>query len=315
MPNCVIVFHEIPSKLWFYKIIKQIKYIYNTVSIKSIKSYMEFKINLHNSCHLTFDDGHISFYEYAYPIIKEYNIPVSLFVSPKIIINNEIFWFNKIQYLLERYGSKILIKHISRIINIKPQYLLDYSIWAIIKSLKQIDIEKLINKIGDHSYVNNIKLQNISKNQLIEISNNKNINIGAHSLNHPILSNESINIVKNEIIESVSQLSNIINKNVSTFAYPNGILNLDFREREIDILKNIHISLSFSTVNNSFNRLSNPLAIPRVSAKSINEHSYKFFARILLLSQWTKIRKIVNKNKDYNHHRQRLYLHNKFYCK
>ena len=46
-----------------------------------------------NCCHLTFDDGHISFYNNAYPIIKDYKIPASLYVSPEIVQNKELYWF------------------------------------------------------------------------------------------------------------------------------------------------------------------------------------------------------------------------------
>jgi len=47
-------------------------------------------------CHITFDDGDKTFYTVAYPILKKHNVPATLFVSPKIVVKQENFWFQEI---------------------------------------------------------------------------------------------------------------------------------------------------------------------------------------------------------------------------
>ena len=71
------------------------------------------------------------------------------------------------------------------------------------------------------------------------------VTIGAHTINHPVLKNESDTGCRYEIAESVKQLELILEKPVKYLAYPNGRLHLDFGEREMNYLKESNIALYF----------------------------------------------------------------------
>ena len=57
------------------------------------------------SCIITFDDGYSSVYEYVYPIIKEYNIPITLFIVNNLVgVNGYMSW----DQLKEMHSNKLV---------------------------------------------------------------------------------------------------------------------------------------------------------------------------------------------------------------
>ncbi len=53
-------------------------------------------------CAITFDDGWIDNYEVAFPIIKKYQIPITIFISPETIGSNLFFWSESLWSLANR---------------------------------------------------------------------------------------------------------------------------------------------------------------------------------------------------------------------
>ena len=82
--NKILNFHLVNDGDWFDKIIRIIRSRYNMVSIGTLEQYYRGEISLKNACHITVDDGDETFYRVIYPVLKKYNIPASLYVSPKI---------------------------------------------------------------------------------------------------------------------------------------------------------------------------------------------------------------------------------------
>ena len=116
---------------------------------------------------LTIDDGFSSFYENAWPILKEKKIPFILFISTREV------------------GSK------------------GYMTWD---QIKELDKENFV-EIGNHSHT------------------------------HEYLVDESYEVIKDDIVKSISIFKNELGKNSKFFSYPFGEYSLEF--------KNIVRSLGF----------------------------------------------------------------------
>ena len=99
--------------------------------------------------------------------------------------------------------------------------------------------------------------------ELIELSQSGLVEIGAHTLSHPILSLEDNSRSRHEIIQSIKELSSLLDKEIHYFAYPNGIEGLDYGDREMNYLKEAGIKMAFSVNPNIIDENTNPLSIPR----------------------------------------------------
>lgn len=65
---------------------------FHFISAKELYKFYYENIPLSNTCHLTIDDGWISTYKIIFPLLKKYNIPASIFVSPRFCKEEKNFW-------------------------------------------------------------------------------------------------------------------------------------------------------------------------------------------------------------------------------
>jgi len=289
--NKTINFHDVKDIVWFDKTINILKNKYTLVSAQDLESYYYHKKVLKNTCHITVDDGDISFYTIIYPILKKYDVPATLFVSPKVLAEHSNFWFQEIR----GYSSEFK-EWIANYLKLELEPLDKYSVVSILKNLKIYDIWNIIDSYKKEYNIEDKKPQNMNIDQLLEVENSGLVTIGAHTLQHPILHNETYNASEHEIIESINLLSNILNHEIKYFAYPNGQPNIDFSIREMNILKKVNCKLAFSTESKNFTLKDNPFSIPRYGLSYGNESFIKM--KLLFGEYWEKIKKIKSNGEN-----------------
>ncbi len=255
----IINFHDIYDRKWFEETIDVIQELYEIVPFSEIQNFYQGKSTTKKVAHLTVDDGHISTHSIIYPVLKERNLTASIFVSPKIIQDNTNFWY----FECGDYDKEKLRLCISEVLEIEVQKLKDFYPRSIMKTLKLDQNWSIIN-LYQNKYNQLTKPgQYINAQQLIELEKSGVFEIGAHTLNHPILANESDDISYLEIFDSVKNLSEMLGRKVTTFAYPNGTPELDFGSREMKFLRQAEVNYAFSFEFKNLNKKDNLLSIPR----------------------------------------------------
>jgi len=289
--NLILVFHSVPSKPLFRNTIKTIQKIYNFISIETIESCCYDNKKINNCCHICFDDGDRTIYENAFPILAEMNVPATLFVSPKVICNESNYWFQELRYIRKYLNDKLLKETICEIVDCDYRQIKKYKILSIFKCMKLVDILKIINTIKEKYSIKVKKKYNITNDQLYELYDSGIFTMGAHTMNHPILHNETYDDAEKEIHDSVKKLSEMLETDIKYFAYPNGITNLDFNLREQLILKKNKIKLAFTTDSNFYNNTTNPFSIPRSGFSGLKiEYFYPYIlCKLFLVPIWNNI--------------------------
>lgn len=291
MPK-IINFHDIYDPQWFRDTIEVILESYEIVPFSTIKDfYNGEKINS-KAVHLTVDDGHISTYSIIYPILKELGLSASIFVSPKIIKEQTNFWYAE----CGDYDPEKLKDCIADVLTITRDKLADFYPISLMKTLPLETNWKIINTYQNRFNIRRKSCQYISVEQLLELEQSGIFSIGAHTMNHPILANESEINSTNEISDSIIELSKLLDRKIETFAYPNGSKRLDFGEREMNILKDSNINYAFSFEFKNLSTSDNLLSIPRYGLY----HGDKNFIRKKLKfgATWEPLKKMIFNNED-----------------
>jgi len=279
LPNTIITLHEIKDSKWLNNVIISLKNHYHLVSAKEFENYYYNNTDLKNACHLTFDDGDLSFYNNVLPLIKKHKIPVSTYVSPMMAKERRNFWFQEIR----GYNQEKLFEIAQKIINDKNRNIQPAAIKPFLKTLRIETILEIIKLYQKETNTLPKPPMNMTDKQLIEIKSTGLVEIGAHTLNHPILINESDESATYEIEKSIDQLSEILNCDTKYFVYPNG----DYGEREINILKKKGIKLAFSIKRGKISQLNNTYCIPRSGSPfispSIHNRSPYIYSKCILM--------------------------------
>lgn len=237
--------------LWF-------KNRYALISYEQLRNYLRGNLALKNACMLSVDDGWKSAYDVIFPVMRQHNVPFTIFVSPEICSQETNFWYYTYKYLNPEEIKDVIVgrKHFDSEVR-------KFTADLILKELPIDEVYDILNEVKylhpeieiPRGFINTRELLLMKKSGLVEI--------GAHTLIHPILANETQVRADYEIKRSISGLSDLIGKEVRTFAYPNGIGGLDYGQREMDILKKAGVELAFSVDPDCITSKSNLLSLPR----------------------------------------------------
>jgi peptidoglycan/xylan/chitin deacetylase (PgdA/CDA1 family) len=282
----------------------QMRYITKTHKImplyKLAKALQEGKSLEGKIAVVTFDDGYKDSYLHAFPILKKYNIPATIFLITGHIDKGNLFWFDKIRYIL--YNTKIKKIELEDF----GEFLVDSidnklrSMFIIVEKLKKIPNEKkddILIKLTDICNINipsDLGREIILSWDEVKEMNEYDIIFGAHTVTHPILTKVSLDQARFEISQSKKDIEKRINQNIDTFCYPNGTIE-DFNNNIIEIVKNSGFSCAVTTLPLANASKTNLYKLGRMFT-SWNFDSFKFLTSGL----YSDATKIINRMRGLN---------------
>lgn len=179
---------------------------------------------------VTFDDGYADNYTHAFPILKQLNLPATIFLSTGYLDNPRLFWWDAIAYCVKHTPlAKINLPHVSpQALPLQSQASQRHSINQILRWIKSVPEEEknaFLEQLPDLLQVtlptDISSAHQLSWQQVQEMSKNG-IEFGGHSVTHPILTNISAMQLNEEIAGSRCIIEKHIQKEVLVFSYPNG---------------------------------------------------------------------------------------------
>jgi len=219
---------------------------------------------------ITIDDGYRDSYEIAYPLLRRYNLPATVFVVTEFADRRCWIWTDKARYLCARADRQWLTTTIN-----------DHESWLelgdeasrgraalrlndLLKQLpnevKEEALERLARTLGVClPKAPPEELSSITWEQAREMDANG-IGIGSHTMTHPILTNISAEHLHRELHGSRSRLEEVLGRQVEQFCYPNG----DNDERVQREVARAGYRVAVTTVNGLNNRGDDPLTLRRV---------------------------------------------------
>lgn len=186
-------------------------------------------------CVVTFDDGWLDNYTHAYPILREYSIPATIFLPTGFIGTTKWFWPDKLGYLL-RYSStnampeerKSCLASLDRWHPLAEGFSREDcngNIDSLIEACKGLPEEEICATIEQISRTLDVEFPNsrafLDWREVKEMSRHG-ISFGSHSCTHKILTKLPPGEIKNEIEDSLHALQEKEINYIPVFCYPNG---------------------------------------------------------------------------------------------
>jgi peptidoglycan/xylan/chitin deacetylase (PgdA/CDA1 family) len=281
------LFTQLPVEL-FEKQVRFLKSKYNVISLSEFISHLKGDKSLPDmAAMITFDDGFKSNYTLAFPLLKKYNLPATIFLTVDYIGTDKLLWFDELFLLImQSVNSGIDIASLNHVLRLPTGISRDYSNLYpnIAKGLKKLSYEEIIDKISilrnavgvcDDQVSENFKL--LDWDNVIEMKKSGLIEFGVHTATHRILSKLSGQDFEDEIKRPKEGLSERLGDEVLSFAYPNGIPYVDFFKEHQDYLKNTGYLCAFSTGEWLNSAEANPFCIGRISVGNDITSNMDFF--------------------------------------
>ena len=230
---------------------KHMEYLKNNYQFISLDTPLNEWPSYGNSIILTFDDGYYDFYKYALPVLKQLNIPATLFVTTANINTNEELWTDELCRCI--FSPKIYHE------SFRLRNSLFSGVWSVDSVQNKARLYQVLHglfKLSSYRerayYLEQLRVwagltpngrQNrrcLNKKEIKEISESG-IVIGAHTISHPSLRWQKPYEVDEEICGSKETLEGIIGKKIDLFSYPFGTIT-DYSKDTIECVRNAGFS-------------------------------------------------------------------------
>jgi len=233
---------------------------------------------------ITFDDGYADNYLNALPILKKKQLTATFFIASGYL-NGGIMWNDSIIETLRNYTGKQLdlsdinLGHYSTRTNKEKSQAAS----KIIQKIKHLTPQKR-QSITDYlcdTYINNLPDDLMLTNEQLLMLHQSNMEIGGHTVTHPIMSKTPFVQLQQEITNNKQTLESLLNTPIHFFAYPNGKPGQDYFPEQVQLIKDNGFKAAVSTQWGVANHKSDIFQLPRFTPWDLSP--VKFMIRMIYM--------------------------------
>lgn len=267
------------TKAQFEQHLSLFKQYFNVLSLPEAYQRLKEGTLPANALCITFDDGYKDNVEVALPLLKTYDMPASFFIATGFL--NDSLMFNDVITETVRQINDILVVH-SRAYTCSTTEGKRQAIHALIQYIKPLTKAQRIEALK--RFLPEVALPNLMMGlDGLQKLDMEGMHIGAHTINHPLLSQVTAEEAFKEIETSKLSLEEILQKPIRWFAYPNGKYGQDFNDTHVKQLKKLNFSGALTTDKGVATRDSHRFMLPRFTPWQREQKRFlfnMFFARI-----------------------------------
>lgn len=223
-----------------------------------------------NALALSFDDGYRDNYTLAYPVLKRFGVPATIFLTTKYIDQAANPWNAELSHAIKKTGQSRLVLTFNghdEFFDMHSEQARLQTLDRLLAILRNIPDTEKRQKLKD--IYDQLKIKDFSAlagmmmtwDQVREMKQ-YGISFGAHTVNHPILTRIPIEESKKEMEDSRCKIETELDEAVELFAYPNGNAR-DFNESHKALAKDAGFKAAFSTLHGMNTTETDPYAFRR----------------------------------------------------
>jgi peptidoglycan/xylan/chitin deacetylase (PgdA/CDA1 family) len=249
---------------------------------------------------IAFDDGYADNLLAAKPLLEQRGMPATVFVASGHVQNGQPFWWDELERLLLRPGRlpsvlTLEIRHETLTWNLDEDaaYASDraekWDAWTVfdardpgqrhriyralcsrLRLLDHIERDRALEQLRSVAApeVAAEKMPRpLAVAELARLAEGDLIEVGAHSVTHPVLAQLPPERQREEVADSKRQLEEIVGRPVNSFAYPFGT-SADFDETTVRLVREAGFARACANVAARLNRRTDPFRIPRVVVRN-----------------------------------------------
>lgn len=273
---------------------------YNIVSIKDlVKHITGEKMLSGNITAITFDGGYIGNYAYAFPVLKQYDCPATIYVITDPL-DGKLPWHRKLMYLFSMADCQSLTFSYGNgkkfHMNMKTKYEKKLAREYIYKECLKMNEEERNRIMESLSEKMKLALAGLTQkvflswDQVREMRRSGLIDIGSHTLSHPRLTGISLNEARREILLSKQRIEDELGENIDSFCYPDGLFSPEIVNLVKDAGYSSALAVTTPYIWNDLNQVGDDVYILRRIC--MPDKSYKILLRSELSGTTRTVKKI-----------------------
>jgi peptidoglycan/xylan/chitin deacetylase (PgdA/CDA1 family) len=259
----VLAYHGIHNSDNFERQLRFLKQNYSLISTAELAGFFKDKKELPKKPLLiTSDDGDLSLYNKAFPVIEKLKVPFTIFLITDLINSEKPFWWNEIRYYLGQKAG-------------------DKKSWEV-KEWPNRQREDYLKELREGSDKRPPKQRQLSSTEIAEMKK-AGISFANHSHTHPMFDQCTAEELESELTQAKAILDNE-GLESEVFAYPNG--NYSGKTEKMLQKHGIELAFLFDHKLNKSVKTLNPF---RISRLAVNDTTPLWKFKLILSGWHTKI--------------------------
>lgn len=216
---------------------------YKIVSLSELLARLENGDPAGDLVAITFDDGYQDNYHCAFPILRRYGLPATIFLTTGSIDDRQPLWFERLAGAFQRTPSEFVDVEIDiprrfRLRTAEERLAANDVVFGLLRVLPDVERREYVAGILDQLGAGDVtdrRGKMLTWDQAREMERHG-IAFGGHTVTHPFVSKLTPEGMRWEISESKARIESELQAAVEHFAYPNG-REEDFAPWNKDVLR------------------------------------------------------------------------------
>lgn len=233
---------------------------------------------------VTFDDGYADNWHAAVPILEKHAVPATVFVSSGQIGHREPFWWDELGMML--LGGTPLpsvltldVEGARQMWNVPagqaesgqdhPRQALYRSVARYVKHLYGPRREAALDQVAAWAGMPRRVAAGeraLTPDELRALSRHPLVDIGAHTVSHPVLGPLPVEVQSDEITRGKQELEVVLGRQIDTFSYPFGT-PYDYTADTVGLVRQAGFTCACSTRSTRVWKRTDPFQIPRFTVR------------------------------------------------
>jgi peptidoglycan/xylan/chitin deacetylase (PgdA/CDA1 family) len=251
---------------------------------------------------VTFDDGYVDNFEVALPLLRDHQVPATLFVATCNIGTGREFWWDRLETLLLAIGTlpgslelrlasgnhcwdlgnaaTYTAEDLSADRGIKAWsaaqdtrlgffYAVWRTLWPLPDASRSAALDQLADWVGFEAQPSASR-RTMTADEIRLMGHGGVMEIGAHTVDHPPLPAHESSVQFSQILESRDRLQQILGFPVTTFAYPHG----EYSPETIGILREAGFKCAVTVEQKVAEIDSDAMRLPRFGVRDVDGDAF-----------------------------------------
>lgn len=242
---------------------------YRVVSLAELRRELQDGRSVTPTLCVTFDDGYRDLYKYAYPTLKKYDIPATVYLIGRCVETGDAPWYDRIFVALASLAATEIQVDIDkpRRFSLSGEHERAAAAWEIVCFLRSISDRDRRQWCATFERRVNIPVEGLTNRFLdwnqVRAMHRDGISFGAHTMTHPSVGRLDHDELLEEIGESKRLLENRLAVQIEDFAYPFGKLS-DTSVAAEEVLKECGYRSAVTTESGANRPGANPFRLRRM---------------------------------------------------
>lgn len=199
---------------------------------------------------ITFDDGYADNFHVALPILQRCELSATFFIATGFL-DGGCMWNDTLVETLRTFSGSVLDLSSLALGRYATGSLAEkrHAIGALIPQIKYRSLKQRVAITEEIARLARVQLSHdlMMTSHEVKAMRQAGMQIGAHTVSHPILAGLAIEQARQEIQGSKRYLEQLLGERVGLFAYPNGKPGEDYVAQSVDLVRNAGFDAAVNT--------------------------------------------------------------------